>query len=98
MPDSEPHRHDDVGVFGVLGALQHAGSHLVGERQLDDIPLGQYPENVDQIPRVEPDAERLTPVGHLDVLARLTLVRIARRQLESTLLEMELDAPRALAG
>src|SRR5690349_16385620 len=85
--ESEPHRHHDVRVLRVLRAPDNPRSDLVRQPQFHHVSLTVHLQNVDQIPGVEADGERLSTVRDLDVLARLALIGVARRQLEPALLQ-----------
>src|SRR5881396_1808122 len=96
-PGSEPHRHHDVGVVGVLGTPHDPRPDLVGEAELDHFPFRVHRQHVQQVARVEADRERLARVLNVDLLRGLALIGVARRQLEFPALQMQLHAVRALA-
>src|SRR5690242_16831294 len=95
--ESEPHRHHDVRVLRVLGPPDYPRSDLVRQPQFHHISLTVHLQDVDQIPGVEADGQGLSAERDLDVLARLALIGIARRQLEAALLQVELHTARPLA-
>src|SRR5262245_6022058 len=56
---SEAHRHEHVGVAGVLRATKQTGTDLVRQAHLDRVPGGMRVQDLDEVVSVEPDGDRI---------------------------------------
>jgi len=72
----EPHRHNYVGESRVCGRLDHPGTGVVTQAQLDFAVGGNYPQRIAQVVAIESNGEVFTLEIDLDRFHCLAHLRI----------------------